>query len=240
MLDPNFVSRIDEIIRARGAGYQRLVAARRERERKRKRDKRKRQTSDQRERERVRKQKERERRTPEQREREKERERSRPRTKLRPFMAIDGEGGGTDEVGRQNYLLMIASGQSGEEEYILRRKGRHLLAYECLEFILSLPADHILVGYGFGYDSNQILRGILSISPLTARRILNPVQGKNGHGPLSAYWGDYAITYQQGQFFRVARVDPDSRKLIKGSSRTVYETLVMRRSDFFKARSSRR
>ena len=65
----------------------------------------------------------------------------RNRAKLRPFMAIDGEGGGTDELGRQNYLLMVASGQTAGEEYILHREGKPLSTRDCLEFILSLPAE---------------------------------------------------------------------------------------------------
>ena len=39
-------------------------------------------------------------------------------------MAVDGEGGGTDDLGRQNYFLMCASGQTAGEEYILHRDGR--------------------------------------------------------------------------------------------------------------------
>jgi hypothetical protein len=55
----------------------------------------------------------------------------------------------------------------------------------------------------------------------TIRRILKPSQGK--YGPLSTYWGDYAITYQPGKYFRVSRLNPIARKPIKGSCRTVYE-----------------
>ena len=137
-------------------------------------------------------------------------------------MAVDGEGGGTDELGRQNYFLMVASGQATGEEYILHRDGNPLSIRCCLEFILSLPADHILTGFGFGYDSTQILRGIKA---QTLRQILNPRQGKNG--PCPTYWGEYAITYQQGQYFRVARIDRSGPKpaIIRGSSRTIYETL---------------
>ena len=122
-------------------------------------------------------------------------------------MAVDGEGGGTDDLGRQNYFLMVASGQTSGEEYMLHREGKPLSTRDCLEFILSLPADPILVGYGVGYDATQILRGI---KPTTLRQILNPRQGKNG--PCYTYWGDYAIIYQQGQYFRVARIDRSGPK----------------------------
>jgi hypothetical protein len=204
---------------ARAAQYKRTVEARRERERARKREARRRQTPEQRERERNRKQTARSTQSAEQREQARERRQS--RKKPRPFMAIDGEGGGTDYEGRQNYFLMVAA--NSEETHVCHRDGQHLTARDCLEFLLSLPADAILVGYYFmGYDANQILRGIIGTNNgSTIRRILKPVQGK--YGSLSTYWGNYAITYQPGKYFRVSRVDPIIRKLIAGSTRTVYE-----------------
>jgi hypothetical protein len=232
--------------------YERLLEDRRERERQRKRKFRKRQTPQQRRRERVRKKKARSRQTPEQRqrevtrkriarlhqtpeqrEREKARQLCRSRQKQRSFWAIDGEGGGTDYLGRQHYLLMVASGQTAGEELTLDRDGQPLSTRDCLEFILSLPKEPILVGYGFGYDATQILRGI-SKAP-TLRRILDPPQGRNG--PCYTYWGDYAILYQQGQYLRVARIDRSRPKpaIIKGSTRTVYETLGFFQCSFVKA-----
>jgi DNA polymerase type B, organellar and viral len=165
----------------------------------------------------------------------KNREGRRNRAKVRPFMAVDGEGGGTDALGRQNYFLMVASGQTSGEEHVLHRQGKPLSTRDCLEFILSLPADHRLVGYGIGYDVTQILRGI---KPPTLRQILNPRQGKNG--PCYTYWGDYAIAYQQGQYFRVARIDRSGRKpsIVKGSCRTVNETLGFFQCTFVKAISN--
>jgi hypothetical protein len=126
---------------------------------------------------------------------------------------------------------MCASGQNSGEEHVLHRDGAALSTGECLEFILSLPADRILVGFGFGYDATQILRGI---KPTTLRQIQDPPQGKNG--PCYTYWGNYAIIYQQGQYFRVARVDgsPNSG-VIKGSCRTIYETLGFFQCSFVKA-----
>jgi len=232
MRDPDFARRTAELIRSRGAEYERLIEERRERERQRKREARKQQTPDQRERERLRKQEARKHQTLEQREREKERERARSRKKLRLFMAIDGEGGGTDNLDRQNYLLMVASEPVSGEERILHQNGKPFSVKDYLEFLLLLPAEYILVGYGFGYDATQILRGI---KQETLRRILNPPQGKNG--PSYTYWGDYAIIYQQGQYLRVARVDRSAPKptVIKGSSRTVYETLGFFQTPFVKA-----
>jgi DNA polymerase type B, organellar and viral len=231
MSDPNN-ARVEDNIRARGPDYQRLVEHRRELERLRKREARKRQTPEQRENERERKREARLQQTHEQREREKEREGRRDRAKLKPFLAIDGEGGGIDALGRQNYFLMVASGQTLGEECILRRQGKPLSTRDCLEFILSLPADRKLVAYGEGYDATQILRGV---KEPTLRQILNPRQGKNG--PCYTYWGDNAIVYQQGQYLRVARVDRSGPKpaIVKGSCRTVNETLGFFQCRFVKA-----
>src|SRR5919205_75309 len=124
MSEPGSISRGGGLLPSPGADYERVLEERRERERARKRDARKRQTPEQRERERARKRDERLRSTPEQREREKKRERTRSRKKIRPFMAIDGEGGGTDDLGRQNYLLMVASGSRPGDERILHREGK--------------------------------------------------------------------------------------------------------------------
>jgi hypothetical protein len=145
-------------------------------------------------------------------------------------MAVDGEGGGTDALDRQNYLLMVAANSEGE--YLLRRQGEPLSTRDCLEFLLTLPSGPILVGYGIGYDATQILRGIKAP---TLRRILNPPQGRNG--PCYTYWGEYAIIYQQGQYLRVARIDRSGRKprIVKGSCRTVYEQLGFFQCTFVKA-----
>jgi hypothetical protein len=138
-----------------------------------------------------------------------------------PYMGIDGEGGGTDYEGRQNYILISAANSEGT--HVCHRDGEHLITHDCLEFLLSLPPEPILIGFYFmGYDANQILRGIIGANHgSTIRRILNPNQGK--YGPLSTYWRDYAITYQPGKFFRVSRIDPITRKIINRTCRTVYE-----------------
>lgn len=231
MRDPDFTRRFNEFIHARGADYEQLIADRRERRRQQKRDARKLQTTEQRNRERLRKQDERKRSTPEQHAHEQQREQRRER-KARPFMAIDGEGGGTDALGRQNYLLMVASCPVTGVEHVRHRDGVPLSTRDCFEFILSLPANCILVGYGFGYDVTQAIRGL---HEQALRRILKAPQGK--HGPLSTYWGDYAITYQVGQYVRIARVDrgDPKRPVVRGSSRTVYETLGFFQCPFIKA-----
>ena len=105
MTDLEATARIADMTKARGGEYERTVEARRERERARKREERRRQTPEQRERERERKHGARTTQTPKQREQERERRQSRKTP--RPFMGIDGEGGGTDYEGRQNYILIV-------------------------------------------------------------------------------------------------------------------------------------
>jgi hypothetical protein len=127
---------------------------------------------------------------------------------------------------------MVAAGTTGEL-HSRHRDGKALSTIDCLEFLLSLPAEPILVGYGFGYDTNQILRGIGKIP--TLRRILDPPQGRNG--PVYIYWQNFAICYQPHQYFRVARVDRSGPKpsIVKGSVRTVNETLGFFQCKFSKA-----
>jgi hypothetical protein len=74
-----------------------------------------------------------------------------------PFLAVDGEGWGRDELGRQYYQLMIAA--NDRETYVLDT-GRPLRTHDCLEWLWSLPTDRVLVGFSFGYDTSMILRDL--------------------------------------------------------------------------------
>lgn len=148
----------------------------------------------------------------------------------RPFIGIDGEGGGTDDQGRQNYILLRAG------KRMLHRNGAHLTTVDCFEFLLSLPKDAILVGFSIGYDATQWMRGIMGDA---MERILNPKQGR--HGPLPVYWRDYAVVWPPGQYFSVARLYPDRnlpsgshrrRKVIPGSTRTINEVFGFFQNSF--------
>jgi hypothetical protein len=169
------------------------------------RERRRRQTPERRRQEALRKREARRRQTPEQREKEQERESKRNRArKIAPFMAVDGEGAGTDVLGRQHYKMMAASRADGGG-CSRHNNGEPLSVKDCLEFLLSLPANVRLCSFYFGYDVTQILRGIGDIK--TLREILDPPYSKTGYGQLPVFWSDYAISYQQGQYFRVARLD---------------------------------
>jgi hypothetical protein len=169
--------------------------------------------------------------TPEQRERQREKARQRSGNRLRPFWGVDGEGGGTDDKGRQHYNLMAASGPGADEHRSMHRDdGGPPSVREQLEFLLSLPRDPILVGFAFGYDANQIIRGIGRIK--TLQRIIHPRQGP--YGPRSTFWGDYAITWQPWQYFRVSRVDRSGPKPVTDPSttRTVYDVFAFFQTSF--------
>jgi len=129
--------------------------------------------------------------------------RSRVRSsKCKPFIGIDGEGGGTDHLGRQNYLLMHAAGEHYDAE--LFDGNRRLSTEACLEFILSLPADAILVGYFFSYDATQIIR---DLPPKQIARLFEPREAGPGLSPY-VFWKGYAIEFRPRQYFRVARAVP--------------------------------
>jgi hypothetical protein len=140
--------------------------------------------------------------TPEQCEQQRASDRKRKKAarlnRLRPFWGVDGEGAGRDGRGRQHYVLMAASGPGAHERRIKHRDdGGPLSVIDCLEFLLSLSREPILVGFAFGYDANQIIRGIRNPKDRgrdpfeTLRRIIRPPQGQ--YGPRSTFWGEYAI-----------------------------------------------
>lgn len=158
------------------------------------------------------------------------------RAKGRPFMGVDGEGTGRDRHGRQHYMLLRA----GPYECFT---GRPLNTFDCLDFILSLPDTHILVGFAFGYDVTQILRD------LPAERLARIFADKETGPGKSRYthWNGYAIEYLPRNYLRVARLhrvtthDPATGLPTvayvreEGSVRTIWETFGFFQSTFLKA-----
>lgn len=146
----------------------------------------------------------------------------------RPFLGIDGEGAGTDDKGRQLYRFIRA------EKKILRADaGETIATVDALEFLLSLPAEPILVGYYFGYDATMILR---DLEAGKLRRIFDRSRASHGGGtgPYT-WWKEYGIDYVPGQFFRVCRLDRETNKPIKNSCRTVHEVSGFFRGPFVDA-----
>lgn len=158
-------------------------------------------------------------------------------------MGVDGEGCGIDRHGRQHYMLLRAgpwNKPDGTPYELFTSKP--LNTYDCLEWILSLPADKILVGFAFGYDTTQILRDLDldRLQRLFADKDAGPGQSRY------VYWNGYAIEYLPRNYLRVARTERlygirrdgtagHYEQLIPGTSRTIWETFGFFQCSFLKA-----
>lgn len=167
----------------------------------------------------------------------------------RPFTGCDGEGSGTDAIGRQNYMLF----RMGERELYT---GKPLTTHEVLNFICDHPAKEILVGFSFGYDTSMILRDLppdrlarlmgwryrASDDP-TAEPKLEKIPRVPGsrYSPLT-WFKEFDIEYLARNYLKVRRVrierDPDTgeqRRIgIPGSTRTIYETFGFFQKSFLR------
>lgn len=148
----------------------------------------------------------------------------------RPFTGCDGEGAGTDDKGRQNYLLF----RMGERE--LFNLGQRLETRELLDFICDHPGNEILVGFAFGYDVTMILR---DLPEDRARRLFEP-KDFGAKSPW-VWYREFDIDYLHKQYFRVRRVrierrddGTEKRIPIKNSTRTIYETFGFFQKSFVK------
>lgn len=149
----------------------------------------------------------------------------------RPFCGCDGEGAGLDSLGRQNFQLF----RMGERE--LFRDGARLETRELLDFICDHPKEEILVGFAFGYDATMILR---DLPPGQQERLFQPKEFKKGHNNY-VWYKEFEIDYLPKQYLRVRRVEisrsgsgRETRKVIPGSTRTVYETFGFFQKSFLK------
>jgi hypothetical protein len=158
-----------------------------------------------------------------------------PTPKLKPFMGVDGEGGGKNRNGQQHYRLLRAG------PYELHT-GKPLSTLQCLDFIARLPADHILVGFAFDYDAAQILR---DLAPNRLKRLFAVKPRGEGHSPFT-YFDRFAIDYRPRQYLKVGLTEevsekqPDGsvrryRRYVKDSIRTIWDTFGFFQSTFLKA-----
>lgn len=149
--------------------------------------------------------------------------------RLRPFMGVDGEGGGRNRHGQQHYLLLRA----GPYELYT---GRRLTTADCLRFLTSLPGEPILVGFAFGYDATQILRDLPP--DRIARLFADKEPGKSRYTwltvPRRKGVDRYGIEYLPKNYLRVCRMGKDWRP-IADSARTVYEVFGFFQMSFLKA-----
>lgn len=163
---------------------------------------------------------------------------------IAPFVGVDGEGAGHNRFGQQHYLLL----RIGERELFT---GRPLTTQQCLEFILDEPPGSLLVGYGFGYDSTQILRSISDDAngeraENRIKHLFAPKPSGRG-GAHYTRWNQWGIEYLPRQYLRVSRQERyvifdeltglprEAWRTVKGSARTIYETLGFFQSTFLSA-----
>lgn len=149
------------------------------------------------------------------------------RAKGKPFMGVDGEGCGHDRHGRQHYMLLRA----GPYECFT---GKPLNTFDCLDFILSLPDTHILVGFSFGYDVTQILRDLPA--ERLARIFADKQHGTEGRSRYT-YWNRYAIEYLPRNYLRVSRLlrnEEGNWYRDTESTRTIWEVFGNFQTSFLK------
>lgn len=118
-----------------------------------------------------------------------------------PFCGVDGEGGGKDELGRQNYILLRAG------DNLLFDNNRRLSTEDCLAFLSGLPTDRIYVAYYYDYDVSMILR---DTTPQQRERVLKPRIIMDDAGPKVTrvtYIGDYMVEYLPRKYFKVKHKD---------------------------------
>lgn len=142
-----------------------------------------------------------------------------------PFSGCDGEGAGTDDLGRQHYLLF----RMGEQELYT---GSPLRTEEILDFICSAPKGYCYVGFSFGYDVTMILR---DLSDEAKKRLFHPRIWSKGFSPY-VWFGNYEIDYLPKQHFKVRRVEVINGRAypIPGSVRVIYEVFGFFQKSFMK------
>lgn len=117
----------------------------------------------------------------------------------RPILAIDGEGitdrikctlkhSPCDCVPRHRYVMLAASDGSSVSS-------QNLTTGECFEYLLTLPKNHLIVGFSIGYD----IAKWLSFVP---KRYLEELW-KSG----SMRWGSYSIRYAPGKQINIRHKD---------------------------------
>lgn len=148
---------------------------------------------------------------------------------VKPFTGCDGEGAGTDELGRQLYLLF----RMGDRELFT---GSHLSTEELLDFICDHPTDEILVGFSFGYDVTMILR---DMPPEQQARLFEPKDMGSGKSRYT-WFKQFDIEYLSKQYFRVRRMkwvigkDGTRRRVPESQARTIFETFGFFQKSFVK------
>jgi hypothetical protein len=159
----------------------------------------------------------------------------------RMIIALDGEGknipltDGIDSAnplarqdGWHSYSLLVAADQDRKAKWIQTDYSRRestddetarnyaLSTRACLDFILSLPEEALLVGFYFSYDVVKILADV----PVTVIRELvdDSKEAKRTDRAGKATWGNYALEYRPRKYFKVALLCDRCAELTAGET----------------------
>lgn len=128
----------------------------------------------------------------------------------KPFVAWDGEGITYPGSRQQSYILFASS----TGDYITAGEGNCLSTEKCFELLFDVESripDAIHIGFGFGYDTNQILNSL-------SKREVGGLYFANKNG-WTYKWRDYRIKISPGKIFRVSRGENDALECV-----TIYDT----------------
>lgn len=130
----------------------------------------------------------------------------------REIIGVDGEG--RTEGGKHKYLYMAAYGLERRVRDLdltpLYEPGHHApeRTKACLEFLLALPQNALVLGFSLGYDYTKILEGLDDKTLFSLARPETRQSRGNG-GPRAVHWGDweedglagnYRLNYIKGKF----------------------------------------
>jgi len=161
-------------------------------------------------------------------------------TSRKPVCFVDGEGANDGEktvatrkrhlrrwVQKQNYALLGATLQSGEYRCIVGENNTaQLSTKQCLDFVLSLPGDHVLIGYALTYDIEHWLKDLRGERHKDFPDRMAPMERLMR--TQAVWWHGYRIHYIPNKIFTIGKYK--GKKKI--ASRSVYDTFGFYQSSF--------
>jgi len=161
----------------------------------------------------------------------------------RPICFLDGEGANNGErtvslrkhnlrrwVQKQNYALLgaILQVEDGYEYRYIESPDHvsQLRTKKCLDFILSIPSSHIIIGFALTYDVEMWLRELKGTPPKSTPDKKSQMEWL--YRTQSVWWHGYRIHYIPKKIFSVAKYDGKK----KVASRTIYDAHGFFQSDF--------
>jgi len=167
--------------------------------------------------------------------------------KYRKIIFIDGEGSNEGDpilgfrknrlrrwVQKQNYSLLGATLESNNEYRCIvgQDNFRQLSTEQCLEFILALPPEDIIIGYGLTYDVEHWLRDLRGVRSPRYPTKMAPMERLMK--TQMVWWHGYRIHYIPNKIFSVSKYKGNK----KISGRSVYDTIGFFQTSFKNAIAS--